>query len=69
MHTLSESYVGLPHVLNVLIEWLHAAGTVAMETCAIVLLLWKHVCCISACTYCDSLSTMPSIVMLLSSSG
>lgn len=23
---LSESYVGLPHVLNVLIEWLHAAG-------------------------------------------
>lgn len=26
VQTLAESYVGLPHVLNVLIEWLHAAG-------------------------------------------
>ena len=26
VQTLSESYVGLPHVINVLIEWLHAAG-------------------------------------------
>ena len=26
VHTLAESYVGLPHVLNVMIEWLHVAG-------------------------------------------
>ena len=25
-HILAESYVGLPHVLNVMIEWLHVAG-------------------------------------------
>ena len=23
---LAESYIGLPHVLNVMIEWLHVAG-------------------------------------------
>lgn len=30
---LSESYVGLPHVLNVLIEWLHAAGMYCGPAC------------------------------------
>lgn len=36
VHALSESYVGLPNVLNVLIEWLHAAGTVCIHTCTYI---------------------------------
>ena len=31
VHTLAESYVGLPHVLNVLIDWLHAAGIIILH--------------------------------------
>lgn len=49
---LSESYVGLPHVLNVLIEWLHAAGMYCGPACdecmskslsEVVVLLYIHV--------------------------
>jgi negative elongation factor C/D len=41
-HILAESYVGLPHVLNVMIEWLHVAGYRKREIQAMVEDHLKH---------------------------
>jgi negative elongation factor C/D len=42
VHILAESYVGLPHILNVMIEWLHVAGYRKREIQAMVEDHLKH---------------------------